>query len=72
MIIVTGASKGLGRAICDRLISKKIDVFGIARNIESVPFPSMSCDVSSYNDVKAVVKKLKKDNVKVSALVNAA
>ena len=72
MIIVTGASKGLGRAICDRLISKKIDVFGIARNIESVPFPSMSCDVSSYNDVKAVVKKIKKDNVKVSALINAA
>ena len=61
MIIVTGASKGLGKAICDRLISKKIDVFGIARNTESILFPSTSCDVSSYDDVKAVVKELKKD-----------
>ena len=72
MIIVTGASKGLGKAICDRLISKKIDVLGIARNTESILFPSMSCDISSYDEVKAVVKKLKKDNIKVNALVNAA
>tara|TARA_Y100000389_G_scaffold204800_1_gene259736 strand:- start:533 stop:1210 length:678 start_codon:yes stop_codon:yes gene_type:complete len=72
MIIVTGASKGLGRAICERLISKKNEVFGIARNVENISFPSMSCDVSSYENVKAVVKKLKKDNVKVSALINAA
>ena len=72
MIIVTGASKGLGKAICDRLISKKIDVLGIARNTESILFPSMSCDISSYDEVKAVVKKLKKENIKVNALVNAA
>ena len=72
MIIVTGASKGLGRAICEKLISKKNEVFGIARNVENISFPSMSCDVSSYENVKAVVKKLKKDNVKVSALINAA
>lgn len=72
MIIVTGASKGLGRAICERLISKKNEVFGIARNVENISFPSMSCDVASYENVKAVVKKLKKDNVKVSALINAA
>ena len=29
MIIVTGASKGLGRAICERLISKKNEVLMI-------------------------------------------
>ena len=45
MIVVTGASKGLGRAICDRLIEKNIFVLGIARDIESLPFPSMACDV---------------------------
>lgn len=72
MIIVTGASKGLGRAICERLIENKIDVFGAARNVEDVPFASMSCDVSSYDSVKAVVQKLKKDGVKVHGLVNAA
>jgi 3-oxoacyl-[acyl-carrier protein] reductase len=72
MIIVTGASKGLGRAICDRLISKDIPVFGIARNVENLPFSSMNCDVSSYENVKAVSQRLKKDDVKVEGLINAA
>ena len=72
MIVVTGASKGLGRAICERLIEKNIDVFGLARNIEDVPFASMSCDVSSYDSVKVVSQYLKKEGIKVSGLVNAA
>ena len=72
MIVVTGASKGLGRAICDRLIEKNIDVFGLARNVEDVPFASMSCDVSSYESVKVVVQHLTKEGFKVTGLVNAA
>ena len=72
MIVVTGASKGLGRAICYRLIEKNIDVFGLARNVEDVPFASMSCDVSSYESVKVVVQHLKKEGFKVTGLVNAA
>lgn len=72
MIVVTGASKGLGRAICERLLSRNIDVFGIARNASELPFPSINCDVSSYEEVKAVAQKLKKDGTKVDGLVNAA
>jgi 3-oxoacyl-[acyl-carrier protein] reductase len=72
VIVVTGASKGLGRAICNRLIQKNISVFGLARNVDEVSFPSMSCDVSSYESVKAVAQQLKKDGVKVTGLINAA
>ena len=72
MIVVTGASKGLGRAICDRLVEKNIDVFGLARNVENVPFSSLSCDVSLYESVKAVAQQLKTDGAKVTGLVNAA
>ena len=72
MIVVTGASKGLGRAICDRLIEKKMDVFGVARNVEELPFSSMCCDVTSYDSVKEVAQHLKKLGVKVTGLVNAA
>jgi 3-oxoacyl-[acyl-carrier protein] reductase len=72
MIVVTGASKGLGRSICERLIEKKIDVFGLARNVDDVPFASMCCDVSSYESVKAVAQQLKKEGAKVDGLVNAA
>lgn len=72
MIIVTGASKGLGLAICERLIENNIEVFGLARNIEELHFPSMSCDVSSYESVKAVAQHFKKERVQVTGLVNAA
>lgn len=72
MIVVTGASKGLGRAICTRLIEKNFDVFGLARNVEHIPFASMRCDVSSYESVKEVAQHLKKEGIKVFGLVNAA
>ena len=72
MIIVTGASKGLGRVICDRLIQKNIDVFGLARNVDNLKFNSTSCDVSHYEDIKSIALKLKKDGVKVTCLINAA
>jgi 3-oxoacyl-[acyl-carrier protein] reductase len=72
MIIVTGASRGIGRAICERLIEKKFDVLGLARNIEGVAFASMTCDVSSFEDVKSVAKKLKSDGVCITGLINAA
>jgi 3-oxoacyl-[acyl-carrier protein] reductase len=72
MIVVSGASKGLGRAICERLISKGIEVFGIARNVQDIPFPSMACDISSYENVKKVSQKLNKDGIKVKGLINVA
>jgi 3-oxoacyl-[acyl-carrier protein] reductase len=72
MIVVTGSSKGLGRAICDRLISKGLSVFGLARDVSENSFPSMACDVSSYENVKAVSQRLKRDGVRVDALINVA
>lgn len=72
MIVVTGASKGLGRAICNRLIEKDFDVLGLARNVDGLPFPSVGCDVSSYQSVKSVAQLLKNDCAEVTGLVNAA
>lgn len=72
MIVVTGASRGLGRAICTRLVEKNIDVLGLARNVEDVPFASASCDVASYDSVNAIAQRLKKKRIRVKGLVNAA
>ena len=72
MIVVTGASKGLGRAICERLLTRNIEVLGLARNTEGMEFASMPCDVSLPDDVKAVARKLKADGVIVKGLINAA
>jgi 3-oxoacyl-[acyl-carrier protein] reductase len=72
MIIVTGASRGLGRAICERLQSKNLDVFGLARNVEMLQFPAMSCDISSHEEIKAVVKHIKKNGMQIKGLINVA
>lgn len=72
MIIVTGASRGLGRAICDRLIEKGLPVFGLARNVEGLPFPAMACDVGNHDEVKAVARDLRKQKSEVTGLLNVA
>ena len=72
MIIVTGASKGLGYAISHRLNSQGHDVLGIAREASQLVIESISCDVSSYEQVKSVAQELKKRNAIVEGLVNAA
>jgi 3-oxoacyl-[acyl-carrier protein] reductase len=72
MIIVTGASRGLGRAICERLLKRDVEVMGVARSVEKLPFRSYSCDVSSYEGLKAMVGGLKREGVVIEGLVNAA
>lgn len=74
MIVVTGASRGLGRAICDRLVANGHSVLGLSRQIEAeaTPFPSMKCDVSSIEDVKSVARTLRRDASHVEGLINAA
>lgn len=72
MIVVTGASKGLGKAICERLIARNVDVFGVSRDVSTLDFPSMSCDVSLPEEVKAVAQRLKGEGKPVSGLINAA
>jgi 3-oxoacyl-[acyl-carrier protein] reductase len=72
MIVVTGASKGLGRAICERLLSSGVEIFGLSRTGSDMPFESMTCDVSSFDDVKKAAQALKRNGKKVSGLINAA
>ena len=72
MIIVTGASRGLGRAVTERLIDSGQEVLGLSREIEDSPFNSIACDVSDYEEVKSVAIELKKGKKEISGLVNAA
>jgi len=72
MIVVTGASRGLGKAICDRLLSKNKDVFGLSRDVSELDFTAMNCDVSSYEEVKKVAKEFKRRAENIEGLINAA
>ena len=72
MFIVTGASKGLGNAICNRLIENNIQVLGLARDTSNLSFESINCDVSSADEVRSVAKLIRKQKYNVEAVINAA
>lgn len=72
MIVVTGASRGLGLDICQRLLDRGEEVMGIARSPAELPFESFACDVSSAGQVKSLAHHLKESGRNVSGLINAA
>ncbi len=72
MIIVTGASRGLGRAVAERLISSGREVLSLSRTSEGAPGDSVTCDISDYEAVKAVAQSLRKEKRVIEGLVNAA
>ncbi len=72
MIIVTGASRGLGQAISERLIEKGEDVLGLARNTSGMSIDVIKCDVSDYTSVKNASREVKLMRQPVKAFINAA
>ena len=72
MIIVTGASRGLGRSVAERLISSGREVLSLSRTSEGAPGDSVTCDVSDYEAVKTVAQSLRKEKREIEGLVNAA
>ena len=72
MIIVTGASRGLGQAIAERLIERGEDVIGLARNTSGLKISTIECDVSDYASVKNASKEVKRMKKPVKAFINAA
>lgn len=72
MIIVTGASRGLGAAISERLMALGKDIFGIARDVKGLRFPATACDISDADAVKAVAHEIHASGVRVSGLINVA
>ena len=72
MIIVTGASRGLGQAVTDRLIERGEEVLGLARNTSGMGCNAIECDVSEYASVKNASKEVKRMKKPVKAFINAA
>lgn len=81
LVLVTGASKGLGREIARGLANSGHKVIAVARSKSALEdlarekpdaiFP-YECDVSEFKDVDALASKVKKEHGDVQVLVNAA
>ena len=72
MIVVTGVSRGLGKAITERLTESGEEVIGLARNPNGLGINSIECDVSDYASVKNASKEVKRMKKPVKAFINAA
>lgn len=72
MIVITGASRGLGRTICESLQDKGVEIVGLARNTGNCSFPAFECDVSDPTSVKSAARSIKKLGMPVHGLINAA
>jgi 3-oxoacyl-[acyl-carrier protein] reductase len=71
-VIVTGASRGLGRFCADQLLSKGYRVVGLGRTPDpKAGFEIREADVADSKSVASALKDLRRDN-SVYALINAA
>ena len=72
MILITGASRGLGRAIAERFVERGKEVLGISRETQGLPFEAVACDVSDHNAVKTIAQGLRKQKKEITGVINAA
>jgi len=68
--LVTGASKGIGKAIADELKSLGAEIFCISRNFKGPG--GMKCDVTHPGDRKKLYNKLHSDWGNLDILINNA
>jgi 3-oxoacyl-[acyl-carrier protein] reductase len=71
-VIVTGASRGLGRFCAEQLVTRGYRVVGLGRTPDAgAPFEMRECDVSDSASVAKAMHDLRRDS-SVYALINSA
>mgnify|MGYP003385957182 CR=1 FL=1 len=73
--LVTGASRGIGRAVADAFFHAGATVYGIGRSDTisgNVGWRYLPCDVTCIDDVNRVLETIVDDGNQLSVLVNAA
>lgn len=73
-VLVTGATGGMGKAICTLLNEKGYRVFGLDYN-EGEDFGNVrlyKCDITDMDSVKAVYEKIKEETKELFAVVHTA
>lgn len=63
LIVISGASKGIGRAIADRFWQEGFQVVGCARSIANIDLPKerfelWACDVADKTEIKAFAQQV--------------
>lgn len=72
LAVVTGASRGIGRAVAEAFLAAGYDVHGIARQPVAADFPVACCDVADRAAVEAFFDSIRRSRGRVDVLVNNA
>ena len=78
VVLITGASSGIGKETARQLIKSGHKVYAVARRLEQMASLqelggiTMSMDISKENEVQAVVDKVIEDNGRIDVLINNA
>jgi short-subunit dehydrogenase len=74
VILITGASSGIGKAIGDFLLEKGFVVYGTSRNPNkyTCDFPLLKLDVSDKDSIKNTMNQIHKKEGKIDILINNA
>jgi 3-hydroxy acid dehydrogenase / malonic semialdehyde reductase len=71
-ILVTGASRGIGKAISDRLLRESYHVIGISRTLDDSShdnFTPVTIDLAQLDDLPEQLTKLRKNHPDIDAIV---
>ena len=72
VVVVTGASSGIGKCTCEYLVNKDYVVYGLSRRKVASTFVSMKCDVTDREAFKSVIDEIYKREGRIDVLVNNA
>jgi 3-oxoacyl-[acyl-carrier protein] reductase len=72
MILVTGASRGIGLSISQHLSSKGFEVLGVSRSPFNANFQTSQLDVTDFEKSKILANELKAQGTKLKAIINVA
>jgi NAD(P)-dependent dehydrogenase (short-subunit alcohol dehydrogenase family) len=74
VVLITGASSGLGESIANYLVQKGYIVYGTSRNIEQQTklFQTINMDVTSEQSVHSAIQKVVQQQGRIDVLINNA